>query len=274
MAASNLTTRLATAAVAIPLLLVLLFLGPAWGWLVFLLAAGVVGAVELFGMTHPNDKAARACGVLLIWAVTLAIWFGIDRPRILLTVFVLIPFASVLLALWRLGDIPSSALRLSMATFGPMWIGAGLGCVALLRLKGGEQEGPYYVVLSLALAWFADTGGYFAGRAFGKHKLYEKVSPKKTVEGAVGGVSAAVIAAVVMSMFFIRSMPLRDAVLLGAIGGLSGMFGDLGESLLKRSVGVKDSGGIVPGHGGILDRIDAVLVTAPLTLLYLVWFHG
>jgi phosphatidate cytidylyltransferase len=258
--------------VAVPLLLVLLFLGPAWGWLLFLLGIGVVAAVELFGMTHPNDKVALACGVATIWAVTLGIWFGVDRPLVLLTVLLALPFASVLLALWRLGDIPTAALRLAMSTFGPLWIGAGLGSIALLRLKGGDQ-GAYFVVLSLALAWLADTGGYFAGRAFGKHKLYEKVSPKKTVEGAFGGVAAAVIAAVVMSLFFLPSMSLRDAVLLGALGGFLGMLGDLGESLLKRSVGVKDSGGIVPGHGGILDRIDAVLVTAPLTLLYLLWVH-
>lgn len=272
MAASNLTIRLATAAVMIPLILGLLFFGPAWGWLLFILVIALVGAHELFGMTHPGDPMARAAGVLLTWAVMLAIWFFEQRPTVLLTVFIVVPFASMVLTLWRLGDIPTAALRIAASTFGPLWIGGGLGAIAVLRARGGE-DGAALVVLSLGLAWLGDTGGYFAGRAFGKHKLYEAVSPKKTVEGAIGGVASTVLGAVAIRFMILPSLPIRDAVILGALGSVSGIMGDLGESLLKRSVGVKDSGGIVPGHGGILDRIDAVLMTAPIVLLYLVWFR-
>ncbi len=270
MAASNLTIRLATAAVMVPLLLLLLFAGPAWGWLAFLLVIGVISAWELFSMTHPGDKVARVAGVLLTWAVTLAIWFGYERPALLLTLLVLLPFVSVLLALWRLGDVSAAALQLMTGTFGPLWLGAGLGSIALLRAVAGP-DGAAYVVFSLVLAWIGDTGAYFTGRAFGKHKLYEKVSPKKTVEGAIGGVLATIAGAVITRFLILQSLPVRDAVLLGAAGGTLGIAGDLGESLLKRSVGVKDSGGILPGHGGMLDRIDAVLITAPITLLYLTW---
>jgi phosphatidate cytidylyltransferase len=270
MAASNLTIRLATAAVALPLLLALLFYGPAWGWLVFLLLIAAVGAYELFGMTHPGDLVARGAGVVLLWAVVLGMWFGAEDARILFTVVVALPFASILLALWRLGDIPTAALRLAASTFGPMWLGAGLGSIALLRVKGGDH-GAAYVVLALALAWISDTGAYFAGRAFGKHKLYEKVSPKKTIEGAIGGVVATVGVAVGMHFVLLPEMSIRDAIILGVLGSVLGGLGDLGESLLKRSVGVKDSGGIVPGHGGILDRVDAVVVTSSIVLVYLLW---
>jgi phosphatidate cytidylyltransferase len=267
MAASNLTIRLATAAVALPLLLALLFVGPAWGWLLFLLFIAAVGAYELFGMTHPGDAVARAAGIALLWAVLLGFWFGADDVRIVMTVFIALPIVAVLLALWRLGEVPSAALRLAASVFGPIWLGGGLGSIALLRVKGG----PAYVVLALMLAWISDTGAYFAGRAFGKHKLYEKVSPKKTIEGAIGGVVATVAASVAMHFTVLPELPLRDAIALGAVGSVLGMFGDLGESLLKRSVGVKDSGGIVPGHGGILDRVDAVLVTSSIVMLYLLW---
>jgi phosphatidate cytidylyltransferase len=271
MAASNLIVRLGTAVVAIPLLLLLLFVGPAWAWLLFVMFIGVVAAVELFGMTHPDDKkVARPVGVLFVWAVTLGIWFGDKTPEVLLTVLLVVPFASVLFTLWRLGEIPSAALRVATSTFGPLWIGAGLGSIALMRAKGGD-DGAAFVVLTLGLAWLGDTGGYFAGRAFGKHKLYEKVSPKKTVEGAIGGVASTIAGALLIRWLILETLPIRDAIILGAVGAVLGMMGDLGESLLKRSTGVKDSGGIVPGHGGILDRVDAVLVTAPLTLLYLVW---
>jgi phosphatidate cytidylyltransferase len=273
MAASNLTIRFATAAVAIPLLLALLFYGPAWGWLLFMLVAGAVAAFEFFGMTHPDDTAvARVAGVAFTWAFILGIWFGAERPAILMSVLLVVPFASVVFTLWRLGEIQTAAWRVAATTFGPLWFGVGLGSVALVRVQGGD-DGAAFVVLTLGLAWFGDTGGYFAGRAFGKNKLYEKVSPKKTVEGAIGGVASTVLGAVGLRFAILPSLPIRDAVVLGALGAVLGMMGDLGESLLKRSVGVKDSGGIVPGHGGILDRIDAVLVTAPLTLLYLLWMR-
>ncbi len=270
MAASNLTIRLATAAVAVPLLLGMLFFGQPWWWLVFLLAIGVTGALELFGMTYPGDRVAQAAGILLVWAVTLAVWFSQQHPNAVLTVMLLLPIASVLLALWRLDDMQPAALQLAANTFGPLWIGGGIGAIALLRKLGGA-DGAAYVLLSLVLAWIGDTGGYFAGRAFGKNKLYEKVSPKKTVEGAIGGVAAVVAGVLVTRALVLHSLPIRDGVALAVVGSVLGILGDLGESLVKRSIGVKDSGGILPGHGGMLDRIDAVLITAPLTLLYLLW---
>jgi phosphatidate cytidylyltransferase len=273
MAASNLTLRLATAGVMVPLILALLYLGPGWGWLLFLLAVAVVGAYELFAMTHPGDRIAQVAGIALTWAVVLALWFSPTHPRVFVTVLVLLPTASVILNLARLGDMSSAALRMAAHVFGPLWLGGGIGSIALVRMKPGN-DGPSYVVLCLVLAWMADTGGYFAGRAFGKHPLYPKVSPKKTVEGAIGGVAAATLATVGMHFILLASLPVRDAVVLGALGSVAGIFGDLGESMLKRSVGLKDTGQIFPGHGGMLDRIDAVLITAPLTLVYVLWFQS
>src|SRR6202044_2759789 len=121
---------------------------------------------------------------------------------------------------------------------------------------------------AIGLAWFADTGAYFAGRFLGKHKLYEAVSPKKTVEGAIGGLIASVVWALLGSFFFLRGMlPVAHAIPLALAAGAFGQAGDLAESLLKRSTGVKDSGAIVPGHGGILDRVDALLLTSAIVYL-------
>ncbi len=267
---SNLATRLLTAAVVVPLLLALLFKGPPWGWLVLMLFASMVGAVELFGMTHRRDRLATVVGTLLTAAIVAGMWLRAAEPRLLLTAVLLLPFAAIVLTLARPGNMDSAALRVTGATFGPLWIGMGTGALALLRVQGGD-EGPAYVIFAMTLAWMADTGGYFAGRFLGKHKLYEAVSPKKTIEGAVGSVVAATAAVVICKLLIIPSLPVIAAAALGLIGSCLGIMGDLGESLLKRSVGVKDSGGIVPGHGGILDRIDALLITAPLTLLYLLW---
>jgi phosphatidate cytidylyltransferase len=151
-----------------------------------------------------------------------------------------------------------------------------MGAIALLRRDAGApgtHDGASFVVLALTLAWLSDTGAYFAGRFLGKHKLYEAVSPKKTVEGALGGLAAGTVGALVIHVVLLSSMPISHTIALSLVAGALGQAGDLGESLLKRSSGVKDSGGIVPGHGGILDRVDAMLVTATLTYLYVTWFR-
>ena len=122
--------------------------------------------------------------------------------------------------------------------------------------------------MAFMFAWFADTGGYFGGRFFGKHKLYEAVSPKKTVEGAIGGLVGAVIGALMASLGYLRVLPLSHTIPLALFAGALGEAGDLGESLIKRSMGVKDSGAIVPGHGGILDRADALIFTSVAVYAY------
>ena len=123
--------------------------------------------------------------------------------------------------------------------------------------------------LVLVVMWLGDTGAYFAGRFLGKHKLYEAVSPKKTWEGAFGGIAGSLVAAIVMKLTrFHDALPWLDLVLIAVPGAMLGQMGDLVESLFKRSTGVKDSGSILPGHGGILDRIDAVLFFAPYMLVY------
>jgi phosphatidate cytidylyltransferase len=130
------------------------------------------------------------------------------------------------------------------------------------------SAGPGLCLMSFMFAWFADTGGYFGGRFFGKHKLYEAVSPKKTVEGAIGGLVGAVIGALMASLGYLREIPLSHTLPLAIFAGALGEAGDLGESLIKRSMGVKDSGAIVPGHGGILDRADALIFTSIAVYAY------
>lgn len=268
-ARSNLATRLLTAAVVAPLLLVLLYFGPAWGWFVLVFVASGIGASEIFAMTHPRDPVARAIGVLLTLAVSACLWlFGAD-PRALITLLGALPVVAIVVSLWRLGDIETSALRLSALVFGPLWMGL-LTLLALLRRNMGD-DGPGYVLMTLMFAWLADTGGYFAGRFLGRRKLYEAVSPKKTVEGLFGALGGAVLGALLAHFWYLRSIPLGAAIALALVAGLLGQLGDLGESLLKRSTGVKDSGGIVPGHGGILDRVDALLVTSTVVFLYTLW---
>jgi len=270
---SNLAMRLLTAAIAAPLILLLLYLGPPWAWLIFISLATTIGAFELFGMTHAGDRVSQVVGVAMSLGVIQVLWHLGHDPRALTTLILLLPITGMLLALVRLRSIEGAALRLTSSVFGPLYLGGGMATLALMKRDGGA-DGPGFVVLSLTLSWLSDTGAYFAGRFLGKHKLYPAVSPKKTVEGAIGGLFGSAAGALIGSFFYLRSLQPLHAVLLGVVAGGLGQLGDLGESLLKRSVGVKDSGGIVPGHGGILDRVDALLVTATLSYLYLVFVHA
>jgi len=270
--ASNLVTRFLTAGVGAPLILLLLYRGPEWGWCAFIGAATLVGAVELFGMTHPNDRPTRVVLVALTLGLEAVIYLRTSDPRALVTAFILVPFVSIFLVLIRLGDVPSAALRVMSGVFGPVYLGGALATLMMLR-RDARTDGPGFIVLALMLSWLSDTGAYFAGRFLGKHKLYEAVSPKKTVEGAIGGLAGGVVGSLLASFFYLRSLPIVHGVVLALVAGGLGQAGDLGESLLKRSFGVKDSGGIVPGHGGILDRVDALLVTSTACWLYVIWFR-
>lgn len=272
MAKSNLTIRLLTAAVVVPLLLALLFVGPVWGFYILALVASAVGASELFGMTHPGDRVAQGVGVLLTVAVSLVVYFHSTDARALLTLIFVIPIVGVLLPLWRLGDIPSAGLRTMANVAGPFYVGGLLTTIALLRRDQGDV-GPHYVVMTLTFAWLGDTGGYFFGRFLGKRKLYEAVSPKKTRAGFVGSLVGSGVGAAVASLWYLPSIPLAHALPLAIVAGALGQLGDLVESLLKRSTGIKDSGWIVPGHGGLLDRIDALLIVSPIVYVYTVWLR-
>lgn len=270
-AASNLTVRLATTLVLGPLVLILLFRGPAWGWALFIsISAGQV-CWEFLGMTHPRDAVTRAIGALTAVAVTGATYLSYFEPRVFFTAVVAALVLGAMLPLVRLGEIPTAALRLLGTTAAPLYVGVLLGCLAVLRVSPGA-DGPGYVLLALMIAWMGDTGGYVFGRMMGKTKLYEAVSPKKTREGLLGSVVFAVGAAVAASFTYLASIPAWHAALLAFVGAILGMMGDLVESLLKRSTGVKDSGSILPGHGGLFDRVDALLVVGPLVLLYVLWF--
>lgn len=268
MKLSNLAVRLLTAAVFVPLMLLLLYRGPAWGLYCVVFPATLLGTYELVAMTHRGDRLSQALAVMLAAAASVALYFGSD-PRWAVTVLAVAPVAGPVLTLLRLGDVKTAALRAVTMSVAPLFVAVPLAWLAMLRRD--VPHGASYVVVTLMFAWFGDTGGYFAGRFLGKHKLYEAVSPKKTVEGAFGSLGGSVVGGLLAHFWFLPSIPLFHVVPLALVAGALGQAGDLGESLLKRSTGVKDSGAIVPGHGGILDRIDALVLTSTVVYLYTLW---
>jgi phosphatidate cytidylyltransferase len=267
---SNLLLRIVSAVIALPLIMLLLFRGPSWAFFLLTFPAALLGAFELFAMTHQGDPVSQLFGVLLSAAASLAVFLFTGDSRVVLTVLIAIPLCGPLLTLVRLGDIKTAALRAFSLSIGPLFVGVPLTLLAVMRRDAGP-EGPALVVLALGFSWGADTGGYFGGRFFGRRKLYEAVSPKKTMEGAVGGLLGALSIALALNFTLLRSIPLVHMIALSLVAGVLGQAGDLGESLIKRSVGVKDSGAIVPGHGGILDRVDALIFTSAVLYLYTIW---
>jgi phosphatidate cytidylyltransferase len=268
--ASNLALRFATAAVGIPVILALIFKAPAWGFYLLVLPASLIGAWELFTMTHEDDRLMKSIGVLLSAAASLAVFFFSKDARVVMTVLVGVPLAGLLLSLLRIGDVKTAALRTCALGFGPLMVTVPLTLLAVMHKE--VPGGAGFILYALGFAWMSDTGGYFAGRFLGKHKLYEAVSPKKTVEGSIGGLAAVALWGIIGHFTFAPTVPLLHAVILAVVAGALGQAGDLGESLLKRSTGVKDSGQIVPGHGGILDRVDALILTSTAVYLYTLWF--
>lgn len=283
MALGNLAQRALVALVAAPLVILILYVHrpePTWA-LVF--AASLLAMNELLAMTmkeHAQDRRVLlvlggiACA-LLYWVHPAALghwWTGpraaaaLGNGAILAMMFAVL--APGLYYLFRFRDMTSAALRWSFSITAIFYCGFTATALAMCKRDFGPFGGDVVLTI-LLLAWIGDTGAYFAGRFLGKHKLYPEVSPKKTWEGAVGGLAGSVAAVAVMKVVRLHDLSWLDVVLIAVPGGILGQLGDLVESLIKRSVGVKDSGALLPGHGGMLDRIDAVLFIAPYVYLYL-----
>jgi len=166
-------------------------------------------------------------------------------------------------------SLPSSAVAVLATTYVGMLGGS------LIRLRHDFPEGWKLIFFLLLVVWLGDSGAYYVGKSFGKHKLSPRISPKKTVEGLIGGITTSVITALVIHFTFFKTFPLVHAIIAGVILSFAGVIGDLAESMWKRSADVKDSGTLLPGHGGFLDRFDSILFTAPI--LYCYWtliVHG
>ena len=196
--------------------------------------------------------------LVLIPAVVGIVWFAPPIASIVLIVLVML-LAQIELMPLTAGQWP---LRILL---GFAWIALPLALLATIR----DSYGAPQIMLLFVLIVVSDSAQYFSGRAFGRHKLAPVISPKKTVEGAIGGLVASMLVAPWIGSLWLPGVPRWQMAVVGAVIAIAGMAGDLFESWLKRRAGVKDSGHLIPGHGGILDRIDAWLFAAPLYYAFL-----
>jgi len=258
--------RVITALCGIPLLIVAIWFDKPLPWFTIIIAVwGLLAAFEFYKLVAILKARSLTC-FGLIWTLLFIISPHFDYEFI---IPLLLTSAMVLSLVWVVLCLKGEGAFISWAwtIVGMLYVGWLLSYLVALRLDAGRD----WVFFTLFTTFGSDTVAYFVGRALGRHRLAPRISPKKTWEGAIGGV----VGAIVVSLLFVTftSLPLNygQAILLGLLVSVFGQFGDLAESLLKRNTGVKESGNSLPGHGGFLDRIDSVVFAGVVVYLYYIF---
>ena len=257
-------TRIMTAAIAIPVLLLVLLAAPKelvavlWGVMM------AIAAYELLfctGLVRENRLVCYACA--MAFAVTIWSCYNAIHAYAVLGVMI---FVGLMFAELMLSHVKVTFDKVCMCMVAGFVVPFLLG--SLIRILVMSRIGRYMVLIPFVVAFASDAGAYFTGRFFGRHKLAPVISQHKTVEGAVGGVICAIICmiiyCVVLQFAFNFEVHYAYAVIYGLLGSLVGIFGDLCFSVVKRQTGIKDYGNLIPGHGGVLDRFDSMMMVGPL----------
>ena len=259
----NLAVRVATGLILFPVAVWVTWAG-GLAFAITCAAAAAVGAAELVLMFEKRLGLLEAAGVAVAAAFPLGPWLvwrygGHQAPEWTGLALAFATLALLSLAIFRPGPIEGAPRAAGVVVLAWLYCGLLASAVVGLRLRFGFG----WVILVFVVTWANDTFAYFAGRLFGRHRLLERVSPRKTWEGFAGGALGSVAGALVVRGLLLGPVPLWAALAIAVGGAVLGPLGDLAESMLKRAAGAKDSGRLIPGHGGLLDRIDALLFVAP-----------
>lgn len=258
--------RLFSALAILPLVVASVWFGGLW-FVALVAAVTAAGSLELYRLTAWGQRYGTLGLVLALVLVILTPnfprWLSILMPWVFLPSF-------ILLAVGKISQHRPTLARWAWAVTGALLLGGWLGLWTALRQ---EPLGREWVFLGLGTIFACDTAAYFVGRAWGRHRLAPTVSPRKTQEGAMAGFLGAIAAAFLIATLLFPQMPLNPAqtALLGGLIGIFAQLGDLAESWLKRRFQVKDSGNLIPGHGGMLDRLDSIVFTGIVLYYYVIW---
>ena len=263
--------RILTALIALPILLYTVWSSSPYPFVALTALAVILALGEFYQLASEADcQPARALGYVA--ALLVIGCFVLDKPVWIVAILAALVIASLAAGLTRPAHMNRSLAAAGATVLGVSYVALLAGFLAGVRMIPDPPSLNHLpsklITLFLAMVMMTDTGAYYTGRALGRHKLAPRISPGKTVEGAVGGFIAAVIAGPLCRVLFFPQLPLLDSFLLGASIGILGQVGDLAESMLKRGSGVKDSSHLLPGHGGMLDRLDSILFCAPLIYYY------
>jgi phosphatidate cytidylyltransferase len=237
---------------------------------IFLLI-NVIALNEFYALSRASGAYPPVLPSLITGSAAFILTFlvsaGIADPGLLLFI---IPFIIFIFILSLFSDKPDVMKNTAISFLGIVYVSIPLSVINLLAFPSGNEGGyTHRIILGiLTLVWINDTGAYLVGMSIGRHRLFERISPKKSWEGAIGGAVLTLVCALWLHLIM-GALDRTDWLFLALIVSVFGVFGDLTESLFKRSVGEKDSGRIIPGHGGLLDRIDSILFVMPLAAVYL-----
>ena len=263
--------RIITAAVLVPILLIVLYALPKSVAAVIVSLLCGIGAHELLYRTG-LVRHVRLVAYSVAAAVFMPLWTYFGWADVLGKAVVLILIGLLFMEI-MLSGLKLRVEKVALCVFGGLMIPYLFSSLIRILTPDG---GRYVVLIPFVLAFLSDTGGYFIGCRFGSHKLAPVISPKKSVEGVFGGVSFAVIGmllyCLILALVFKCQVNYGYALVYGVAGSLAGVFGDLCFSVIKRQTGIKDYGNLIPGHGGVLDRFDSMLVVCPLVELMLAVF--
>ena len=256
--------RWITGIIAIPILFGIIAYGGKEAFAVLIIVASLVGMQEYNRMAFGQGLTLEKVETLIIALfILLAAFFA--NLSLLLAV---LTFAVMTVLILNLLRIRKQGLDMSYAgrvILGILYIPLLMAHFILIRQT---QSGVLWIFFILVMAFAGDTAAYYIGRRFGKHKLLPEVSPGKTVEGTIGLVAGSIAGCLLFRLFLFPMLPVIHAIILGLVGSVVGQLGDLSESALKRTAGVKDSGTMLPGHGGILDRLDCLMFITPFVYYY------
>lgn len=263
--------RLGVALLLIPLLYLSIRYLPPQAFFTLVVASAILSLREFYRLHFAEERALME--VSLGAGLTLLLLVNLQWPALIPTgaLWFLVLFLILATRLMSRRDLRHCLSDTGVLVLGILYVGLTLGHLLLIRALDG---GIFLIFFLLLVTWSGDAGGYFAGRTLGRHQLAPVISPNKTVEGLVGGLLLALGAALLARHWFLPSLTLRDCVILGLGLAATGAIGDLAESIMKRSAGVKDSSHLIPGHGGLLDRLDSLLFTTPTFYYYVTLVKG
>jgi phosphatidate cytidylyltransferase len=256
-----------TSILIVPPIVVLIIVGPSAVLRLMVLLATYFGLREFYTLALPHSKPIdRLFGIGLGLILSALISFGSAGSISLFFVFLLLCLSVFFMATSQ--DLLPTISNLGITLFGILYVGLLLSHISLIR---NMADGKEWALFLIATVWAGDISAFSVGSLLGKHKLYPKISPKKTFEGLIGGVIGSVIVALAFRQLFIPQLGMENCILIGVGLAVFGQLGDFTESMLKRSAQVKDSGSLIPGHGGMLDRLDSFLFSAPFLYYFLLY---
>ena len=255
--------RIYTILVLAPLLYAVIRYLPPLAFSGVVVLAGGLALFEFYRLCFSDGTRSWLIGIGL--AGFAALILGPHRPDILVPTLLATLVGIISVPLFSRTPLEQSLRDGAMTLFGVLYLGLTLGTLSMTRLL---PQGEWLIFFLLLVTWASDTGAYYVGTLYGRHRLAPTISPKKTFEGLAGGLIGAILVAYTARWWFLPELSGLDCLALATLLTITGLWGDLTESAMKRSAGMKDSGGILPGHGGMLDRLDSLLFTAPVFYYY------